>query len=255
MGVALSNPQKLEVPTAAERASTESQSAKRTIEVRVLEQPTHLPAPSVLGPIIVGVLIALVPACVGYGVSFLNDLRKGNLDFTNKQIEKLYGPLYALTQANDATWKQFTKTVMQNEGKPVYFTFERPISADQTTAWRSWMKTVFQPMNEKIEKIIEQNAQLIAGDQMPSTFQALVAHAEAYKGLIATWKDEDKSQPDYGSLVKNTVGLNYPDGIVACVEQTYLALKKHQQELQYSYIVYPWRANKVDSAEECKQKP
>lgn len=59
--------------------------------------------PSKVTPVVTGVLVALIPACIGYGVAFLNEIRKSDLYFVNSQIEHLYGPLYALTQANNAT--------------------------------------------------------------------------------------------------------------------------------------------------------
>lgn len=141
---------------------------------------------------------------------------------------------------------------MKAGDQSVYFSYDHPLAVEQTSIWRSWMKAVFQPMNQKIEDIIQNNAQLISGNQMPKVFQTVIAHVEAYKGVIAAWRDSDESRPYYGSLVRNTVvGLNYPDKIVDCVQDTYLLLKRRQQDLRRRYIEYPWQAEEVDAVPSC----
>ena len=43
----------------------------------------------------------IVAAAVGYVISYLDQHRKDQVAFVSTQIEKLYGPLFALSQAND----------------------------------------------------------------------------------------------------------------------------------------------------------
>jgi hypothetical protein len=57
--------------------------------------------------IFVGVVIAIVAATFGYLVSHLDQHRKDQITFVSEQIEKLYGPLFALVQANDIAWARF----------------------------------------------------------------------------------------------------------------------------------------------------
>ena len=57
--------------------------------------------------IVIGVLIAVIPAIIGYVWSYVDGVRKDMLAFTNKQIESLYGPLHGLAQENDAAWCEF----------------------------------------------------------------------------------------------------------------------------------------------------
>jgi len=188
---------------------------------------------SLMGAIVAGVLIAVIPAALGYIASFIDGARKDELAFVNQQIEKLYGPLLALTQANDVTWRQFASTNWPNNSR-YYFDPQQPPSEEQVTEWRLWMRTVFQPLNVHIESTIVNNSQLIVGNRIPRSFQELIAQTEAYKAIIAGWSDHDKDNLEtYRSRYKNTVtGLNYPDSIVECVSKTYDALKRRQTELQ-----------------------
>ena len=173
--------------------------------------------------IIIGVLIAVIPAALGYIASYVDGIRKDRLAFINDQIEKLYGPLHALAQANDATWKEFVATGPDWNNLP----------KEQVTLWRVWMQKVFQPLNVKIERTIVDNAQLVVGDNLPGVFQTVIAHTEAYKALISTWKPEDIDDlKTYTSRPANAVSLPFPDKLDRCVGPIYTALKKRQEALQ-----------------------
>lgn len=55
-------------------------------------------------------VIELAPAVATYVVNSIDRVRVAKLDHINRQIEHLYGPLYALTQADDKAWRQFENT-------------------------------------------------------------------------------------------------------------------------------------------------
>lgn len=180
---------------------------------------------SVLSAIIVGVAIAVIPATLGYIVSYVDGIRNDRLVFINEQIEKLYGPLHALAQANDVTWKEFVATGRAPD-------WSNP-SKEQIMIWRVWMQNVLQPINIKIEETIANNSQLVVGDGLPRVFQTVIAHTESYKALISTWKLDDIDKMEtYTSKKENTTNLPFPDKLDLCVSPIYTALKKHQIALQ-----------------------
>jgi hypothetical protein len=181
-----------------------------------------------------GVAIVIVTGVLGYLCSYFDGIQKDRLSFTNEQIEKLYGPLYALTQANQAAWKQY--------GYVRHMPDWTKSSQDEIAEWRVRMKTALQPMNEKIEQVIVNNSQLVVGDKWPQLFSLLIQHIEGYRALISEWDPKDISKKDYTSDEKNTVQPRYPDKFDTCVEQLYLDLKKRQEQLRefrwQNYI--PW---------------
>lgn len=91
-----------------------------------------------------------------------------------------------------------------------------------------------------MEDVIVANSQLIIGDKLPVVFRDLIAQTEAYRAVIASWKDID--QENVGKLVapeSNTVkDVNYPVGIIQCVQQGYDDLKSRQQRLEnvFAYL-------------------
>ena len=91
-----------------------------------------------------------------------------------------------------------------------------------------------------MEDVIVANSQLIIEDKLPVVFQDLMTQTEAYRAVIASWKDFD--QENAGKLVapkSNTVkDVNYPVGIIQCVQQGYDDLKSRQQWLEnvFAYL-------------------
>ncbi len=207
---------------------------------------------SLVTPILTGVLIAVIPAILGYVASYVDGIRRDELDFRNKQIEKLYGPLYTLTQADNAAWAYFQAL---NAKSPYNFNSEtiQPTPA-QIAQWRIWMKNVFQPLNLQIEKVIIDNTQLVIGDRMPVSFQQLISHSEAYKAIIADWTESDARDPQtYTSTSKNTVvGEVYPEQIVDCAQNAYLALKKRQSDLETTFSVIGLRRSELQAPPSCE---
>jgi hypothetical protein len=191
---------------------------------------------SLVSPIIIGVLIAVIPAALGYIFSSFDSLRRERLEFTNSQIEKLYGPLYALTQASDGAWNEFQAANWPDSPETRRYFFDRHQlpTMEETAQWRHWMETVFQPLNLRTESIIVDNSQLIVGNELPKTFQLLIAQTESYKAVISSWSDADRGDPTrYLAWNCNTVsGINYPKEISECVSKTYVNLKQQQANLQ-----------------------
>ena len=198
----------------------------------------HSREESLLKAIISGVLIAIIPAIFGYVFGFFDSVRKDNLYVVNQQIEKLYGPLYNLTKSGDATWQYFRAANKLTSDDFIFGPDYPHLTVRQVEQWRIWMKTVFQPINLQLEKIIVENSQLVIGSEMPPIFQDLIAHTEGYKTVMATWTDEDKRDVDtFTSSARNAVyGLNFPYLLSACAKDSYVLLKQRQELLQKSIL-------------------
>ena len=120
---------------------------------------------------------------------------EGEARFVNAQIEKLYGPLYAASQADNEVWKLFTADRWRErdakDESGAFFDDKNPPTVDQVRRWRHWMRTVFQPLNLRMEEAIVTNSHLLVGNTEPIAFRDLIAHAEAYKAVIAAWDVDD----------------------------------------------------------------
>ncbi|MDP9153706.1 MAG: hypothetical protein M3O74_05590 [Pseudomonadota bacterium] len=183
---------------------------------------------------IIAFVFAVLPAVWTYTAAFVDKVRTTELEYVNRQIEKLYGPLYALTEASNVAWEQFHNMYWPKGGSRYFFDPSHPPKVEGVDQWRNWMLSVFQPNNIKIETVIVDNAQLVIGDRMPAVFKEAIAQTEAYRAVIANWKDSDRNNAQtYVMSEGNTVtGLNYPASIGTCVRDGYMKLKDRQQKLQ-----------------------
>lgn len=55
------------------------------------------------------ILVVVLPAIVGFVWPSFDTARKDALAYTSLQMEKLYGPLYAVTQPSDRIWSVYDK--------------------------------------------------------------------------------------------------------------------------------------------------
>ncbi|MBC8738570.1 hypothetical protein F6X40_17570 [Paraburkholderia sp. UCT31] len=187
-------------------------------------------------PALVTLALSALTAAGTFIVSYIDKVRVARLDVVNKQIEKLYGPLYAVAKANDETWTQFRAQYLPSrKGLPVYNEAAKPPqrpTAEEISVWRSWMRNVFQPMNVRMEQAIVGNVQLVIGDSLPKSFLDLVAHTEGYKAVIAGWEHSSATDSSYTFGKNNLSALNYPTSLLLCAKDGYELLKARQAELR-----------------------
>jgi hypothetical protein len=178
--------------------------------------------------------IAVLTATIAYSINYFEQRRKDQVEFVSNQIERLYGPLFALTQANDIAWVHFVELYWPDP--EFYFQKGKPSTPEQVELWRRWMGQVFQPMNEKMEATIVNNAQLLVGNQMPQSFLQLASHTESYKAVIVQWgNDHDSSKYLYDE--GNVPHVSYPGKTFSqCVQEQFLALKTLQAQLRVKLI-------------------
>lgn len=107
--------------------------------------------------------VAILVAAFGFVVNGLNDHRKELDQYVGNQIEKVYGPLFVLNEANTVAWTAFRKRYFPE--RPGFFVERESRSKQDIEVWRSWMRNVFQPQNQRMEDAIVANAHLLIGDE------------------------------------------------------------------------------------------
>ena len=153
------------------------------------------------------------------------DKRNAQLNRINEQLEKLYGPLMATLIASHETWLSFSKKHWPSHGMQGYFgKGDDKLSGIELERWRTWVKNVFHPLNERVEKIIIENTHLIEGDEIPGSFTKALSHVSAYRAVIAQWEKDDFSE----HLSVN----NWPSkDLKASVEPIFNSLTQEQSKL------------------------
>ncbi|MCM8570869.1 hypothetical protein NE848_15845 [Gramella jeungdoensis] len=174
---------------------------------------------------IITTVVTVTLAFIGYIAKYFNDLRitkrKDKLERVNRQLKELYGPLLSLTSSSDASWKQFRNTYRNYT--PSYFNPNNPPSEKEKEIWRTWISTVFHPINQEIYTMVLKNGDLFIENEFPEPLRDLCAHYESYKPVIEQWKD--KNYEEHLSL------LNYPTDLLDYAKTSYEHLKIQQRKL------------------------
>ena len=68
-------------------------------------------------------ILGIISGLATFVASYAEKVRVGNLEIVSKQLEKLYGPVYAVAQADEATWSRFRDQYMSSRlGSPAWGT-------------------------------------------------------------------------------------------------------------------------------------
>ncbi|MFL5540262.1 MAG: hypothetical protein ACJ8J0_14830, partial [Longimicrobiaceae bacterium] len=114
------------------------------------------------------VVVTLFVAILGSVAAYLNSLRiasrKDRLDHVDRQLRKLYGPLFALNHVSNIAWLAFRQKY--RPGAESYFRTEPGPTAEEEEAWRLWMSTVFMPLLLRMEEVILKHSDLIEEQDM-----------------------------------------------------------------------------------------
>lgn len=170
-------------------------------------------------PMIVTVLLALV----GYLLTYTNNVRlaqrKDRLDRVERQLRDLYGPLLSRAEAADRVWRAF-----RNKYRPTGGYWNETTTDAEAVAWRMWMSTVFQPLNEEMAALVTSHGDLVEEVTTPECLLELYAHVVAYRPVLDAW-----SKGDFSS---HTSLFNFPvDSLLQYARQHSQRLKAEQARL------------------------
>jgi hypothetical protein len=197
-----------------------------------------------------GIATALAGATIGLVVNFVEQRRANELQFVSSQIERLYGPLFALREASGLTFVHWHKFYWPDREK--YFDPNYQIKPKDIELRRRWMKEVFQPINVRMEEVLVNNSHLLIGQRMPPMFLQFISHTEAYKAVMAKWElNSSSTDPEYLSEAANVSIVAYPPRLTdpdnpdrldfsSCIKQQYDALRHLQDALRRNIWTVLW---------------
>lgn len=166
----------------------------------------------------------VVIALAGYIITYRNNLRianrKARLERVNKQLEKLYGPLYSLLNASRDAWEDYVK---KHETFHSDYEQGKSVPEEELKSWRELYRHVFDPINERMYDTITDNADLIIESEMPEPFKKLILHILDFKIILRKWETGKETR----ALASN----DFPEEIHEYVERKFKYLKQVQHSL------------------------
>jgi hypothetical protein len=171
--------------------------------------------------------VTLFVAILGSVAAYLNSLRiasrKDQLDHVDRQLRKLYGPLFALNHVSNIAWRAFRQKY--RPGAESYWRTAPKPTPEEEEAWRLWMGTVFMPLLLRMEEVILEHSDLIEEQDMPACFIDVISHISAYKPVLQKWS--------HGDFSEHVSVLRFPGpALTAYLEPQYRMLKLRQTRLR-----------------------
>jgi hypothetical protein len=140
---------------------------------------------------VLAALVGVGAALAGYFVKHASDIRLAQrddrLERINRQLSEFYGPLLALTQATEESWRAFRRRYRPPEGAS-YWRSDPPLTTEDTIVWRLWMSTVFVPAQRQMMDLVLEHADLIDEPEMPPCLLVLCAHVAGYQAVLKEWE-------------------------------------------------------------------
>ena len=137
----------------------------------------------------------------------------------NKQLHEFYGPLYVATRAGKIAYLSYLNKL----GKTAVFPKGYEPTQEALDDWFIWLKNVFMPLNEIMERVILERSHLIIEETMPECLLNYVTHVVGYRAILAKWEKGDFSERQ--SLI------DFPKELDEYVELRYADLKGKQAKL------------------------
>jgi hypothetical protein len=199
--------------------------------------------------------LALIVAILAIRAKRRDDRRADRLSRINRQLSQLYGKLSILEEAGSKNWNSF---VFQhsNDIKALgrefmrFFPYDpredQPITkfnpavpnAEQLTAYRKWLRTLFMKTNEGMLEVIYNNSDLVVGEKMPIFFVGFAEHVASLRLLVLKLDEVEKSEDgeaksaflaDWNEHVKNVAP--HPEDIGIHISASFEVLKEEQERL------------------------
>jgi ADP-ribose pyrophosphatase YjhB (NUDIX family) len=136
-------------------------------------------------------LVTVCLALIGYVYALFLARRKDRLKRINRQLSDLYGPLYALSSTGAHVWGSFRRH--HRIGKGSFWKDDAPVDDKDADAFRTWMRSVFMPLNRQMMDLVVNRADLLVGTEIPGYLLELCAHISSYEALLMQWEKGDHS--------------------------------------------------------------
>lgn len=174
-------------------------------------------------------VVTIALAFIGYLATYFNSLRlsqrQERLSRVSRQLSEFYGPLFALTEANNRIFRAFMeRTATRPDGQSPFAAGGEPPTDEELSEWRLWVNTVFLPNIQAMRDIVVTKADLLDESQVPPALLNLSAHVSGYEITAAKWAS--------GDYAEHLSGVPFPaEELARYARESFTRLKTEQASL------------------------
>jgi hypothetical protein len=175
-----------------------------------------------------GAVLAAIIGAIGWFVSHQHQKSRANeerrakaeLEFLERQIEELYGPLASLLHEGRRSFSDLCISLGRNH----IFPANGCLPANELKTWLYWAEAEFLPRNDRIKNLLIAKAHLIHGSEFPKSYIDFLDHANSWAINHRRWKDENV---EYSWRSR----IDWPPGFEREVLQAFGELKRRHNVL------------------------
>ena len=169
----------------------------------------------------------------------LQELRERELQFLDRQLRDLWGPLYATCSQSRVIYQAFKESahVLLGRADDVpRWTAKKLLQEGFATSGliqlhRTWICTIMLPQWTHMEHCIRNGGDLLVGSQYPTEFGDVLTHIFSWRLLVATWEGTDTGDKGERTYERNFAPIRYPTRYQQYLERTFGALQDRKRAL------------------------
>jgi hypothetical protein len=142
------------------------------------------------------------------------------LEFIQKQLQELYGPLQFLLVEGEGT----LRVLLSQLGRNYVFDEQDRISESDLRTWMFWAESDLMPRNRQIRELLATKAHLIDGRELRASYQEFLLHYSSWEIAHKRWKEQDVSYSWHSQI-------NWPREFAIDVSNSFTSLKRQHANL------------------------
>ena len=187
---------------------------------------------NVMEPSLLVATIAASASIIGWIINHIlsgyrdrhNQQLVASLQFTERQLEELYGPLAFLVMEGRRTFIDLLETLVRN----YVFLKDESLPEDELKLWLFWIENDFLPRNGRIKELLMTKTHLIEGTKIPASYQSFLDHHNSWKINHLRWQKEGV---EYSWRSKVNWPQEFDENILTTFERLKTRHAKFLQEL------------------------
>jgi hypothetical protein len=121
----------------------------------------------------VSVFVAVLGFLLNQRAQLQLERRRARLERVNAQLRSLYGPLFALVETNERVWRALRDDGLPDQANRVP---AEQLGVAERERWEATRNDVLAPLNERMNELIVDHADLLIEREMPAPLLQFCAH-------------------------------------------------------------------------------
>ncbi|MCX4768963.1 hypothetical protein [Streptomyces sp. NBC_01285] len=136
------------------------------------------------------ILIAVIAYWLNHHGEKRRAMHQAKLEWVNKQLRELYGPLLVMADVNETAWKEYKNRHLPDGSQRRR---SQSLTEEEARRWKIWVITVFAPAALRARDTVVEHGDLVIEKEIPRVLLDFCSHAASLEVLIAEWNSSQEA--------------------------------------------------------------